>query len=148
MRGSPFRRTGPDRIDVRLPRRLAGAIEWAVGSVNRAATSPTAPGFQRLFAPIEENNVDDPLATLERQTIIGSVLESAAASRRASRLTVAEAEVWLQLLGLALALQMDELGIRTEADRERLDPSVAARISAIHVIQVCLIAALDSDFPT
>jgi hypothetical protein len=148
MRGSPFRRTGPDRIDVRLPRPLLGAVAWAVDAVQHAASSPGTTGFKRLFAPIEAGISDDPLATLERQTIIGSVLESAAGSQDRTWLTDAEAEAWLQLLGLALALQMEELGIRTEADRNRLDRRVNARIDAMHALQICLIDALDSAAPS
>ncbi len=143
MRGSPFRRTGPDSIKVHLRPPLTGAVEWAASYVRRAVGQPGSAAFSRLFPAIEEGAEDDPLATLERQSVLDSLLAVATASAGSKSVTVSEAEAWLQLLALALAIHMEEHDIRTDVDRDRLDAGNAALIEVVQFLQACLIEVLD-----
>jgi hypothetical protein len=128
-----------------MRRLVAAAIGWAVESVRETVATPSAPGFERIFFPVEDGILGDPLVTLERQTALDSVLQRSEDGRHAALLTDDIAEAWVQLFGLALALIMAELDIRKESDLARLDDNDVERVQIIHFLQDGLIDALDQN---
>lgn len=141
----PIRRRGPDRIEVKLPGPVGRVVAWSAEYVLAVSESPDSPGFARLFAPIgETGGPDDPLVTLERQTRLTDLAMAAAATSHRRVLTDGEAEAWLKVLGLALTLRAEDLGIRSEADRAALGGGDDAQLDAIHTVQMWLVRALDT----
>lgn len=66
---------------------------------------------------------------------------------RRSVLSDAEAESWLEALGLVLAARTAELGLRTEEDRRAVSRRDEAFLGVVYAVQLGLIHALDAPPP-
>jgi hypothetical protein len=132
------------RIALSLP---PGAREFMVAAAGRlqdAGASPTSPGFEGVFGPIDESAVvDDPAYVLERQLAVDEVLSVVSSSVQKDVIEPEEAEAWLKLLGMTLSRRTAELGVRTEADRAALAAEDEAEIRVVYALQMSLIDAID-----
>lgn len=147
-RTSPVRRTGPDAIALDLPPWVRELVADAADRVQHTAAQPGTAAFARLFAPIDESaDVDDPLAVLARQTMLDERAAAVAGSAAQGVISDAQAEAWLQVLSLYLAVRAAELGVRTEEERDALAPEAQAGFDAVHALQLALIVALDAPAP-
>lgn len=103
---------------------------------------------QRLLAPLDESaSADDPLVTLTRQHALDEVFDTVESSASRHTLSDAEAESWLEALGLVLAARTAQLGLRTEEDRRRLSRRDEAFLQVVYAVQLGLMEALDAPPP-
>lgn len=99
---------------------------------------------ERLLAPLDESAfADDPLVTLMRQHALDEVFDTVESSAPRSTLSDAEAESWLEALGLVLAARTAQLGLRTEEDRRRVSRRDEAFFQVVYALQLGLMEALD-----
>lgn len=147
------RRSGPGRLPIRregesivveLPRRARRFVEERADGVRRSGDDPSAPAFTRLYGRLDESaEHDDPLVTLERQTVIDELCRTVTESARKERLSDAEADAWLRVLGMAVALEAATAGLATDDDVERLDPVRTRLLDLLRSLQVLLAQSLD-----
>ena len=129
---------------VELPRRVRRFVEESAEAVRRSVDDPSAPAFARLYGQLDESAVHgDPLVTLERQTVIDEVCRIVTESARKDRLSDAEADAWLRVLGMAVALVAATAGLATDDDVERLDPGRARHLDLLRSLQLLVAQSLD-----
>lgn len=127
-----------------MPDWITALLQSSVQSLRRDVETPGSPAAQRLLAPMDESTAnDDPLVTLMRQRALDDVFETVEATAGRRILTDAEAEAWLEALGLVLAAKTAQLGIRTETDRHGLGWREEAFLQVVYALQIGLIDALD-----
>lgn len=143
----PIRRTAAG-IEVALPAWVTSLLVSSVREVRRDVEVPGSVAARRLLAPLDESATDDdPIVTLMRQHALDEVFDTVESSAERTLLTDAEAESWLEALGLVLAARMAQLGVRTEEDRRRVGRRDEAFLQVVYAVQVGLIEALDADPP-
>lgn len=144
-RTAPFVRREAGRIDVRLPSTVRKFLRVAAQRLGRVGEEPGTVAYSRLFGHVdEEHPIDDPAIVLSRQLMIDDIAASVAATVTAASISDDEAEAWLALLGMTIAMHAAELGVRSDEAREALAPADRAFIAALQHLQLCLIDALDS----
>lgn len=117
----------------------------AAERVRRAADQPGSVAFERLFSRVDEGTeLDDPLVVLSRQSMIDEIATSVAESAHRRSISDEEAEGWLKVLGMDLAIRAADLGLRTEADREALGDDEEAALAVVHALQLLIVEALDA----
>lgn len=140
-----FRRAGIDSIDVDLPETVMRLVKYWADEVQRTADEPMSTGNVEMFGKINEDvEADDPMLTLERQMMIGGVCALVLASSDKRRLTDAEAEAWLQVLGMALSLEAAKLGISSYEDLDILSEEDGFTLSLLQGLASALTDALDA----
>ena len=145
-RARPVRRHGPGRIEVDLAPWVLDFLESSAQRIRDAPDDPGSVAFSRLFARVEESGgLDEPLVMLFRQEMLEEIASTVTRSCRKRLISDDEAEAWLKLLGMALSVRCAELGVRTEEDRSAIDAEDDQLIAAVHVLQMLLIEALESD---
>lgn len=141
----PIRREG-DAVVVELPARARRFLVDAADAVRRRADDPSSPGFGRLYGPLDESaETDDPLLRLERQSSVEGICGTVTESAHRRELSDAEAEAWLRMLGMAVAVVAADAGIQTEGDLERLDPDRSRLLDLLRSLQLLLARSLDPD---
>lgn len=145
MEPAGFRRTGPDSIEVELPETIAGLVrDWAL-EVRRNVDDPTSAGSVEVFGKINEDaESDDPMLALERQLMIDRVCSLVLASWNQPQLTTAEAEAWLQVLGVALSLDAAQHEITSYEDVETLSEDDRVSLGLLQGLSSALAEALDA----
>ncbi|MGH9087678.1 MAG: hypothetical protein ACRDYZ_06130 [Acidimicrobiales bacterium] len=112
--------------------------------VRRSVEDPASAGYGRLYARIDESTTtDDPLVTLERQTAIDDVCRAVAGTAGEARLSDGDAEAWLKMLGMAVALTSATAGIRTDEDLEMAGNDLSQLLDLLRSLQVWLAFSLD-----
>ena len=143
----PIRRTAAG-IEVALPAWVTSLLVSSVRDVHRDVEVPGSVAARRLLAPIDESAADDdPIVTLMRQHALDEVFDTVESSLERALLTDAEAESWLEALGLVLAARMAQLGVRTEEDRRRVGRRDEAFLQVVYGVQLGLMEALDAEPP-
>lgn len=146
-RTPPIRRT-PAGIELALPGWVTSLVASSVREVRAEVERPGSDAARRLLAPIDESaRDDDPLVTLMRQHALDEVLGTLEQSTGHRVLSEAEAESWLEGLGLLLAARAAQLGVRTEADRRAVRRRDEAFLQVVYAVQLGLIEALDAPPP-
>ena len=146
--GTPPIRRKNGTIVVELPRRARRFVVVTAEAVLQSADDPSSLGFGRLYRPIDGSAVfDDPLATLERQTAIDATCRAVIDSAQQKALSDAEAEAWLRMLGMAVAITAANAGVKTEDDLDRLDPKVSRFLDLLRSLQLLLVGGLDPTLP-
>lgn len=131
-------------IVVELPRGARQFVVATADGVRRTVEAPASAGYRRLYGRLDEGGApDDPLVTLQRQTAIDELCRIVVASSRHRRLTDEEAEAWIKVLGLAVAMTTAEAGVHTDADLHKLDARRAEALDVLRWLQVELAFALD-----
>lgn len=140
-----FRRAGIDSIDVDLPETVMRLVKYWADEVQRTADEPMSTGNVEMFGKINEDvEADDPMLTLERQMMIGGVCALVIGSSDKRRLTDAEAEAWLQVLGMALSLEAAKLKISSYEDLDILSEEDGFTLSLLQGLASALTDALDA----
>ncbi len=130
-------------VVVELPRSLRRFVRGAVEAVRRAVADPAAPGHLRVMGRVDaDEEHDDPFVTLERQSALDGVLATVAATEGHDRLSQAEAEAWLEVFSLALAVEADRLKIAGDDDMERLGAKELDHLRLLQTLQAMLVVAL------
>lgn len=143
-RRKPFRRLEDGRIALDLPPGVREFMVAAAARLREVGATPDAPGFERLFGPIDEGAVvDDPAYVLSRQLAVDEVVATVSASVQREVIQPEEAEAWLKVLGMTLSRLAAELEICTEDDRAALGAGDEAVIRVVYALQVGLIDAVD-----
>ncbi len=143
-----FQRLDDGRIAVRLPAAVRSFVAAAAERLRDVGTAPGSPGFARLFGRIDETaDADDPAYVLARQLAVDEAVAAVAASTEKPVIDLEEAEAWLAVLGMTLSRRMEELGVRTEADRAGIAREDEAVIRVVYALQAGLIDALDEREP-
>jgi len=147
-RTPPFVRREAGRIEVRLPATVVKFLSVAAQRLRRVGEEPGTVAYSRLFGHVdEEHSTDDPAVVLTRQLMIDEISASVTASAGNSSISDDEAEAWLALLGMTIAVHAAELGVRSDEARDALDPAERAFIAALQHLQLCLMDALDTPAP-
>jgi hypothetical protein len=148
-RKAPFLRREPGRIEVRLPDTVVDFLNVAAERLQRVGEEPGTVAYGRLFGHVDEGHpTDDPAVVLTRQLMIDDITASVLSSAAKSSISDDEAEAWLALLGMTVAVHAAELGVRSDEARDALGPGDRAFIAALQHLQLCLIDALDAPAPT
>jgi len=133
-----FVRRRDGRIEVRLNDAGRSVAREAFGHVLAAETDPEHDWHSTLNSPINpSSDVDDPMATLARQSEISSNVELAIATLHEEFLNDAEAWAWLCTLQVALRATAVANGILND---ERLNQSDPALVEYIRTLQTFLFA--------
>ncbi len=115
MAGRLFVRRRDGRIEVRLNDAGRAIAREAFGHVLAAEADPDHEWHASLNAPIDpSHDVDDPLATFNRQSEITSNVELAVATLGEEFLNDAEAWAWLCSLQIALRATITAKGLLSE----------------------------------
>lgn len=134
---------------MQLPRTVVEFLGAAAERIRRVGEEPATLAYGRLFGHVdEEHPTDDPAVVLTRQLMIDEIAASVAASAAKSSISDSEAEAWLELLGMTIAVHAAELGVHSDDARDALHPKERAFIAALQHLQLCLIDALDTPAPT
>lgn len=132
-----------------MPDWVVTLLQSSMRRVRTELETPGSPAAMRLLSPMEESAAhDDPLVTLMRQHALDDVFDTVESTAGRRLLTDAEAETWLEALGLVLATTMARLGVRTETDRHGLRRRDEAIIQVVYAVQLGLIDALDATPPS
>lgn len=143
-----FARRGPGRIAVHLPGTVVEFLGVAAERLRRVGEEPGTSAYDRLFGQVdEEHSVDDPAVVLTRQLMIDEIADAVIASCAKPVISDDEAEAWLEVLGMTVAVRATELGVHSDAARDALEPDDRAFIAALQHLQLCLIDALDAPTP-
>lgn len=146
-RTPPIRRTAAG-IEMALPGWVTSLVASSVHELRAEVERPGSDAARRLLAPIDESaRDDDPLVTLMRQHALDEVLGAVEHSTGRPVLSEAEAESWLEALGLLLAARAAQLGVHTETDRRAVRRSDEAFLQLVYALQLGLIEALDASPP-
>lgn len=144
-RRAPFVRVGAGRIEARLPGSVVEFLGVAAERLRRVGEEPGTAAYARLFGQVDEEHVaDDPAIVLSRQLMIDDVAGSVTASRGKRVISDDEAEAWLGLLGMTVAMRAAELGVHSEEARDALGDDDRAFIAVLQHLQLGLIDALDT----
>lgn len=147
-RRPPFIRAGVDRVVVQLPESVVEFLRVAAERLRRVEEEPGTIAFARLFGQVDaERAADDPAVVLSRQLMIDDVAGSVTASCDKPVISDVEAEAWLELLGMTVAMRAAELGVHSEEARDTLGEDDRAFIAVLQHLQLCLIDALDAPPP-
>lgn len=139
----PIRRANGS-IVVELPRRVRRLLVDTAEAVRRCVEDPSTPAFDQLYGRIDESaDVDDPLFGLERQSTIDDVCAVVAETAQSKRLSDAQGEAWLRVLGMAVMVTTAGAGIRTEEDLDRLDAERSQLIDLLRSLQFLVAGSLD-----
>jgi hypothetical protein len=131
-------------IVVTLPDGVRHLLLDSAQRVRRSATDPASAGYVRLYAPIDEDiETADPLVTLRRQVAVDEVCGVVQETWRRERLTEGEADAWIKVLGMAVAIASASAGIETEADVEAMDPDVSHLLDLLRSLQLLLAVSVD-----
>lgn len=131
-------------IVVELPDLARDFLVRTAEGVRASAEDPASAGYRRLFAQLDgDAEADDPLVTLERQTAIDEVCRTVTASAHRDRLSDAEAEAWLQVLGMAVAMTTAAAGVQTDDDLADLDPDLTQLLDLMRSLQLLVAFSLD-----
>lgn len=141
-RRRPIRRTASG-IEVALPAWVTSTLAAAVHQVRRDVSTPGTAAVRRLLAPMDESaSDDDPIVTLTRQHELDNVLACMAATVDRRVLSDAEAETWVEALGLLLAARAAALGVRTDEERRSVGRRDEAFLQVVYAVQVGLMESL------
>jgi hypothetical protein len=136
-----FVRRRDGRIEVRLSEEGRNLAREAFARVLAAEVDAEHEWHASLNAPIDpSHDVDDPLATLNRQHDVTSNVELAVATLNEEFLNDAEAWAWLCTLQVALRATITAKGILTN---ERLEESDDATREDIKTLQAFLFSLAD-----
>ena len=137
-----FVRRRDGRIEVRLNESGRGIAREAFSHVLAAETDPEHDWFASLNVPIDpSHDVDDPLATFNRQHDVTSNVELALATLDEDFLNDAEAWAWLCTLQVALRATIVTKGLLSE---DRLLEADEATNVYIKTLQTFLFAIADA----
>jgi hypothetical protein len=135
--------TADGSVIVELPRHLRRFVRESAERVAHAATDPSALGHARLMGRVDvDEDHDDPLVKLARQSGVDQALATVAATSGHDLLSATEAEAWLEVLSLALAVEATRLGVVNDGDLERMDPSELEQLRLLQALQAMLVASL------
>ena len=133
-----FKRMGADAIEVCVP---ISVVELVL-----TLASTVCESFAELSTRIDESVAfDDPLVCLERQMTIEATCATVLSTGAQHVLTDDQAEAWLKVLSMGLALSVARFGVTDDASVERLDEQQTALVSLLQMLQVILIDALDAE---
>lgn len=142
MAGRLFVRRRDGRIEVRLNDAARDIAREAFVHVLAAEADPNHEWYASLNAPIDpSHDVDDPLATLNRQHDVTSNVELAIATLGEEFLNDAEAWAWLCTLQIALRATITAKGIMTT---ERLNEADESTREYITTLQTFLFSLADA----
>jgi hypothetical protein len=131
-----FKRRRDGRIEVRLNDAARAIVREAFGHVLAAERDPNHEWHLLLNSPINPSaDVDDPMATLTRQSQISTNVELAIATLHDEFLNDDEAWAWLYSLQIALRSCAQAWGL---LDDERLAATDEQRKDYIHALQAFL----------
>ncbi len=137
---------GDGSVVVEFPRSVRRFVRGAVEAVRRAVADPTAPGHLRVMSRVDaDEEHEDPIVTLERQSALDRVLATVTATEGNDRLSDAEAEAWLEVLSLALAVEADRLKLVGDDDVERLGGKELDHLRMLQMLQAMLVVALEAE---
>ena len=141
MAGRLFIRRRDGRIEVRLNDAARAVAREAFGHVLAAESDPDHEWHDSLNGPIDpSHDVDDPLATFNRQHEVTSNVELAVATLGEEFLNDAEAWAWLCTMQVALRATITAKGILTS---ERLEESEETTRDFIKTLQTFLFGLAD-----
>lgn len=137
-----FVRRRDGRIEVRLNEDARAVVREAFAHVLAAETDPEHEWHASLNGPIDpSHDVDDPLATLNRQSEVSSNVELAVASLAEEFLNDGEAWAWLCTLQIALRATITAKGI---ISNERLEDADEGTRDYIKTLQTLLFGLADA----
>ena len=142
MAGRLFVRRRDGRIEIRLSDAGREIAREAFGHVLAAESDPSHDWHASLNGPIDpSHDVDDPLATFNRQHEVTSNVELAVATLDEEFLNDAEAWAWLCTLQIALRATITVKGIITS---DRLREADDATREYIETLQAFLFSLADA----
>lgn len=142
--GMPPIRRANGSIVVELPRRVRRLLVDAAEAVQRCVEDPSSPAFGQLYGRLDESaDVDDPLFGLERQSAVDDVCAVVMETAQNKRLSEAQGEAWLRMLGMAVMVTAAGAGIRAEEDLDLLDPERSRLLDVLRALQLLVAASLD-----
>ncbi len=137
-----FVRRRDGRIEVRLSDEARSIAREAFAHVLAAEGDPEHEWHASLNGPIDpSHDVDDPLATLRRQSEVTSNVELAVASLNEEFLNDVEAWAWLCTLQIALRATITAKGI---ISNDRLEEAEEATRDYIRTLQMFLFSLADA----
>lgn len=139
----PIRRANGS-IVVDLPRRARRFLVDAAEAVRRCVEDPSSPGFAQLYGPLDQStDADDPLFSLERQTVIDDICAVVIDTAQNERLSDAQGEAWLRMLGMAVMVTAANAGIHTQEDVDLLDRKGSQPLDLLRSLQLLVARSLD-----
>ncbi|HEY5305035.1 MAG TPA: hypothetical protein VIJ86_13415 [Acidimicrobiales bacterium] len=142
MAGRLFVRRRDGRIEVRLNDDARAIAREAFGHVLAAEIDPAHEWHASLNGPIDpSHDVDDPLATFNRQHEVTSNVELAVATLNEEFLNDAEAWAWLCTLQIALRATITAKGLLT---KDRLEGADETTLEYITTLQTFLFSLADA----
>ena len=142
MAGRLFVRRRDGRIEVRLSDAARAVAREAFAHVLAAESDPEHEWHASLNAPINpSHDVDDPLATFNRQHEVTSNVELAVATLNEEFLNEAEAWAWLCTLQISLRATITTKGLMSA---DRLAETDQATSDYIKTLQAFLFALADT----
>ncbi len=137
-----FVRRRDGRIEVRLNDDARAIAREAFAHVFAAEIDPAHEWYASLNAPIDpSHDVDDPLATFNRQHEVTSNVELAVATLNEEFLNDAEAWAWLCTLQIALRATITAKGLLT---KDRLEEADETTLEYITTLQTFLFSLADA----
>jgi hypothetical protein len=140
-----FNRVGAGRIAVDLHPWMLNFVDDAAQNLVHLAERPEDPAYSRICGPINVAvDYDDPLVILERQMAIDSLCTSVRESIALDELTDDQAEAWLQVLSMTMAMLASRFAIVDEDYAESLDEDQRAVVALTQALQWGLVEALEA----
>lgn len=131
-----------------MPGGVTSLVRSSLRQLRADMDAPGSMAAHRLLAPMDESaDHDDPVLTLMRQHALDDVFETVERTAQQGLLSDAEAECWLEALGLLLAARAAQLGVRTEEDRRAVTRRDEGFLHVVYAIQLGLMEALDTPPP-
>ena len=136
-----FVRRRDGRVEVRLNESGRAVARETVARVMAAQSDPTHDWYASLSAPMDPSrDVDDPIATLNRQSEVTTNAELCAATLDEEFLTDAEVWAWLCTFQVALRGTITAAGVLTD---DRLATAESELRERITTLQMFLFALAD-----
>lgn len=138
-----FVRRRDGRIEVRLNQAGRQFVHEQFARLRLAAADPDSPWREPLHQPIDPSqDADDPLRSLERESVVNSNAELALLSADEPFLTEAEAWAWLTSLQLALRATASLQHLATEEDLKSATPEELVVVHSLQDLLSDLVHAL------
>jgi hypothetical protein len=141
-----FSRAVPGRISVELHPWMRNFVVESADGLTHISENTEDPAYSRICGPINVAvDYDDPLVVLERQMAIDSLSAVVHATSECAELTDDQAEAWLQVLSMMLAVAASRFAIVDEDYADSLDEAQRNTVGLIQALQWGLVDALETE---